>query len=210
MNSKYLYLALIFIIFSTDAHSNAVGFTIADELNNKHTHYVNIKSDIYSEYTLENYIQFICKPSGMIDLRWHRGGRHGGWWVKSERLIQFKFDNGEVQQLKLGSLRSDRNIAKFIKNTVTGNQLIMKNEFDEGSYKFPLKGSTKAFVPFHKQCLGKLGEESPKTSSTYPPKATARPKVKKRGGHQTIPYAAPDNCMWLRNSETKYYELDCK
>ena len=28
-------------------------------------------------------------------------------------------------------------------------------------------------------------------------------------GHDTIPYAAPRGCIWIRSSRTQKYELDC-
>jgi len=29
-------------------------------------------------------------------------------------------------------------------------------------------------------------------------------------GHESIPYAAPDDCVWMRDSNTQKYELDCE
>lgn len=34
-------------------------------------------------------------------------------------------------------------------------------------------------------------------------------EIKKSEGHETIPYPAPRNCIWIRDSETQTYELEC-
>ena len=55
----------------------------------------------------------------------------------------------------------------------------------------------------------KLPDPNAKNSNSVNMSSTSHKKVYKSKGHEKIPYPAPDNCMWIRDSRTQKYELDC-
>lgn len=86
-------LAVISFYSSWIAHAGVNHHEEVDELNNETTYYVTITSSDHKAYTAENYLFFICHPTGEFHLLWHKGRRYTGF-LPDEREIQYKFVDG--------------------------------------------------------------------------------------------------------------------
>ncbi len=151
---RLLITVLVCLLHSAETRAEASAYTILDEINGTKMFRVILPSDDYQKYTRENYFVFTCELDGNINIGWHRGGRHSGWfwnwWYEENRSVYWKIDDGPVNEVEGGP---DAETVPFINALIRGNRLIAKLDWDQVTTSFSLRGTAKAFSTFKGQCM---------------------------------------------------------
>lgn len=148
--------------------ANVISGSYTNPMTDEVTHYVNIRSASYKEFTDEDELQLTCNPDGSSEIKLRAVGVaynlsffdsewafEDGKNVSKPTRINYRLDNEIPSEIDFADLLKPAVLSRMIKaERIVVQEVRYRHGFrDEGhAFDFPLDGLERALAEFRRQC----------------------------------------------------------